>query len=380
MPDLLSGGENADLSNLVSLARRDPRRAARALGAQPHEVQVDVICQVPPRDRPKLLEELPEPERIIAALPEGELCFMLKATGIHDSAWIVEYANDEQMISCVDLDAWADLELDPEKLHRWFRCFLEAGDETILRIADALDPEVCVFWLQDRMVVVQRTVQEAEFEAPLGAKTLDGTYFLVAKRDGDDLATPLRMLTLLYEAQHDAYERLMLATIFEMPSDNLEWALRWRSGRLADLGFPTRRETLGLYAPLRPGEVERAAPSAQKTESWRLPVRVPPLPEATQDAPAIFRAAAEFSSEEDRRAFLFSLLALANAVAVADRLPLGDAESVPSAMEKAAETASRGMAEIARRRSQTPREVLETTSLPFLFRVGHALDRGQAAK
>ena len=56
-------------------------------------------------------------------------------------------------------------------------------------------------------------------------------------------------------------------------------------------------------------------------------------------------------SDEGRRAFLFSLLALANGVAVADRLPLGDPESVPGAMEKGAKTASRGMVEIARRRN-----------------------------
>ena len=175
------------------------------------------------------------------------------------------------------------------------------------------------------------------------------------------------------------YERLLLGVLFEVPAENVEWALRWRSGRLADLGFPPREETLGLYAPLRPGDLDNIAIALQKTEAWRLPVWVPPLPEAKPDAPEIFRAAAELS-DEGRRAFLFSLLALANSVAVADKLPLGDPESVPSAMEKGAETASRGMVEIARRRRCSLPEVLATTPLPFLFRVGHALDRGESAK
>ena len=204
MDDVRTSGEIADLPSILSLARRDPRRAARLLADEPRAVQVEVICQIPPADRPKLLVELPEPELVIPALPEGELCFMLKATGIHDSAWIVEYANDEQVTACIDLDAWSDFDLDSEKLHRWFRCFVEAGDDTILRIAEALDAEVCVWWLQDRMVVVQRSVPESEFEAPPGAKTLDGTFYLIAQRDGDDLATPLRLLTLLYESSHEA--------------------------------------------------------------------------------------------------------------------------------------------------------------------------------
>lgn len=379
MADPPSLGSPVHLPELLALARRDPRRAAARLGSAPHAVQVDLICQIPPAERPKLLEQLPEPERIIPALPEGELCFTLKATGVHDSAWIVEYANDEQVTACVDLDAWSGYDLDSEKLHRWFRCFVEAGDDTILRIAEALDPEVCVWWLQDRMIVVQRAVQEAEFEPPPGAKTLDGTYFLVAKRDGDDLATPLRLLTLLYESRHAIYERLVLGVIAELPAENTEWALRWRAGRLADLGFPPRQETLGLYSPLRPGEVDRAAELSQRTEAWRLPVWVPPLPVAAEDAPAVFRAAAALD-DEGRQAFLFSLLALANAVAVADQLPLGDPESVPGAMEKAAETASRGLEELARRRGRSPEEVLRSFPLPFLFRVGHALDPSGTAK
>ncbi len=379
MAHLPSLGSLADLPEILTLARRDPRRAAAQLGTAPHSVQVDVVCQIPPAERPKLLEQLPEPERIIPALPEGELCFTLKATGVHDSAWIVEYANDDQVIACVDLDAWSAYDLDSEKLHRWFRCFVEAGDETILRIAEALDPEVCVWWLQDRMFVVQRTVQEAEFEPPRGAKTLDGTYFLIARRDGDDLATPLRLLTLLYEARHSFYERMVLGVIAELPAENIEWALRWRAGRLADLGFPPRQETLGLYSPLRPGEVDSVSEMPQKTEAWRLPVWVPPLPAEGEDAPAVFRAAAALD-DEARHAFVFSLLALANAVAVADELPLGDPESVPGAMAKAAETASSGLEELARRRGRSAEDVLRAFPLPFLFRVGHALDPSGSAK
>ena len=41
-------------------------------------------------------------------------------------------------------------------------------------------------------------------------------------------------------------------------------------------------------------------------------------------------------ADEDRAAFFYALLGLANAVAVADRMPLGDAESTPRAIERAA--------------------------------------------
>ena len=81
---------------------------------------------------------------------------------------------------------------------------------------------------------------------------------------------------------------------------------------------------------------------------WHLPVFMPELPAVADSKLSLFRAAAVLD-DEARRAFAYAFLALANQVAVADKLPLGDAESIPTAIEKAAQVASRGLDALAER-------------------------------
>jgi hypothetical protein len=108
---------------------------------------------------------------------------------------------------------------------------------------------------------------------------------------------------------------------------------------------------------------------------WTLPIWMPDLPVAAQSEHSIFRALAALP-EAERRSFLHAFLALANQIAVADRMPLGDAETIPRAIERAAEVASRGLDHLSRENAIDGREVLRRVSFERLFRVGHTL--GQA--
>jgi hypothetical protein len=67
------------------------------------------------------------------------------------------------------------------------------------------------------------------------------------------------------------------------------------------------------------------------------------------------------------------VLAVANSIAVADRLQLSDPDSVPLALEKAVEGIDTGLRELARVQGRTPAEVLEGTSPVDLFRTGATL-------
>jgi hypothetical protein len=56
-------------------------------------------------------------------------------------------------------------------------------------------------------------------------------------------------------------------------------------------------------------------------------------------------------------------------------MPLGDAETLPRATEKAARLASLGLAHLARENGVEPAEVLRRTTLERLFMVGANLER-----
>jgi hypothetical protein len=376
---MADAGADPHSKQILNLARRD-RDAARARVASLaiHE-QVRLICESGAALRPRLLGLVPEPDQVIPMLPEAELCFSIKAAGLQDAAWIVEHATDDQLQACLDLDLCSDLTTDREQLNEWLGCFAEAGDESLLRILQNVDPELQVLWLCDRLDVVVRDADPSAWQAPPGAKTVDGVFYLLPRRADDDLAVPLRLLTLLFSEDRERYERLLQAARYELTAETEEAALRWREARLQDLGFPPREEALAIYAPLPEGALRALPEAALRPVPWHLPVWAPRLPSARDAAHSVLRAAAGLDREE-QSGFFFAYLALANKVARADRLALGDAESIPAALEKVAVLASYGLDELTRRHAVGATELLGRVPLEFVFRVGVTLDRGGAGK
>ena len=87
----------------------------------------------------------------------------------------------------------------------------------------------------------------------------------------------------------------------------------------------------------------------------------------------IFRTLALLEDDE-RRACFYAFIAIANKLAVADRMPLGDAESTPRAIEKAAHCISEGLAFVSAENRLEAVEVLRRVPLGRLFRVGANLE------
>ena len=125
--------------------------------------------------------------------------------------------------------------------------------------------------------------------------------------------------------------------------------------------------------------IERAISNGQGTRRTAKspPVWIPELPARVTQANSLLRAIGELG-EDERRAAFYAFVSLANKVAVADRMPLGDAETLPRAIDKAASIASHGLDWIGAQRSLPLADVLRRTTLENLFRVGASLDRSAA--
>ena len=237
--------------NLMRLARGDRAGASAALNALDADQCVAVICETPVAARAELLGLLDEPEAVVPLLPEAELCFTAKAIGLHDAGWLLGIATPEQWVACVDLDSWAVREPDPEKFSEWMVALVNSGEDAALRASHELDPELIYLWLWNRVDIFMKT-KEDEDKVPDGAQSLDGQFYYTARRDRDDLADVTTFLRILFQKDYWRYFRMLQAVSWELPSENREWARRWREGRLQDLGFPDEGSRVGDLRP-RPG-------------------------------------------------------------------------------------------------------------------------------
>jgi hypothetical protein len=358
---------------ILQLSRTDRAAARAAMATLGIEEQTALVCEAPVARRSELIDLSPEPERLIPALPPAELCFTAKAVGLPDAGWLMEHATAEQITACLDLDAWQDFTPDRSRLDEWLEAFADASDEALLRSARAMDMELLVLHMKSRISVVVKPSDEG-WVPPAQGRTLDGQFYFCALREKDDLEDVDALLRTLFQNDYWVYFRLLQGVIWELIPETEEWALRWRTGRLQDLGFPTWEESMRIYGFIRP-EARSELPEGehcQEVGEWPLPIWMPNLPVQAHAEQSIFRAMAELS-EEERRPHLHAFLALVNRIAVADRMPLGDAETIPRAIERAAETASAGLDHLSRENAVDPVDVLRRVTVERLFRVGHNL-------
>jgi hypothetical protein len=364
-----------EASRLLGLANSDRKAAEQALAALSPEVQAALVCETPLDRRSQILGLLSAPETVIPLLPEAELCFIVKAIGLADATWMLEYATSEQIVASVDLDAWSGYLPDVSTANEWLEAFSRTSVNAFFRAATALDSEMLVLMLKSQISVEQKPAGDEDWQPPIGGQTLEGQFYYTAIEENTDLESITKLLRMLFEKDYWRYFRLMLGVNHELESDNVEFALRWRSGRLEDLGFPSWDESMQIYKFLAPAARATISDDEQPfdVEGWQLPIWIPRLPDVGHKSQRIFDAIAGLHDEE-RLAGFYAFIAVANKTAVADRLPLGEAESMPRAIAKTARFMSAGLAHVATENALGDSEVLRRTRLEHLFRVGANLD------
>lgn len=358
---------------LLRLAKSDRRAAEREIATLPPEQQAAVICEAPLSIRRNMIELLPDPESVIPLIPEAELCYICRAIGLEDADWLLPMATSEQIVACFDLDAWSGISIDPIRLDTWIAALAATDEETLLRSAQAIDPELIAIFLRNHVDVFLKPSpqDDPDWSPPDRSQTLEGQFYFVAKDPKDDLAALLALLHALFRGDYWLYFRTIQAVHEEFEVENEEWALRWRTGRLEDLGFPAWDRAMRIYGFLRP---DRRADLPEDTRALDLgeallPMWVSDLPGEHTSERSIFRAARDLDTEE-RSALFHAMIGLANRIAVADRMDLGNAESLPLAIEKATRFASDGLDHVAEKNSVSLEEALRRAALDRLFRVG----------
>jgi hypothetical protein len=370
---------SSDPRRILALARSDKAAATAAIRGMPLEEQVALICETPLARRSEMLVLLPIPEDVIPLIPEAELCFTVKAIGVEDSSWLLEHATPEQIVACLDLDTWQGTLPDRDALDRWLDALSIGSEVSFLRSVLALDPELVVLFLKHRIDCHQKPDDDEGWQPPEGGQTVDGQFYYVAKNESDDLAAIIAMFRSLFTVDYWVYFRMMQGIIHELDTENEEWALRWRTGRLEDLGFPPWDRAVRIYQFIR-AEDRTLIPEetgALDVGEWHLPVWMPSLPASLDHQHLLFRTVARLG-EEERRSALYGFIALANKVAVADRMELGNAESTPRAIDKAAAFASDGLGFIATERNLDATDVIRRVGIEHLFRVGANLNPDRA--
>ncbi len=356
-----------DGETLLRLGRADSEESLAQLRQYAPEELAGALQDLVPSRRVEFLETAERVDEIVPLLPEAEFTSTVRGAGIEESGWLVAFATPAQRVAAVDLDCWKDFRLSPSRLFEWIDAMIEAGPETLVAAFDELDPEIWVLAMKE---MGQFSVLDLGDVDPSEGITDDGMVFY----RGHTAECEDRIRAILTTALHDApshYWRLVYGAISESKAEAEQLAARWQRNRLGDLGFPDREQAMRAYKPLGVEETRvpdlgrRADPGAALVSASQVPT---PL-----SGSLVGRALGELPDHRVNE-LMSAILAVANTLAVADKLPLAERDTVESSLAKAVRGIERGLAEVARAQKKTLGAVLDATSPLDLFRIGATLD------
>jgi hypothetical protein len=317
-----------------------------------------------------LILDAPDPGALVRALPADELYFTIREIGLADAAELVRLASPSQFRTFVDLDAWRGDRMEPGRALPWLRAGRAGarGDEALeqawRRKLAALDIELVELVLRSSLVIhdLERD-PDPGIESDRFLRTPEGKFILEFPDEGVDYLAVRGLVDDLYAEDPMRAARLLEAVRWELPGELEETALRWRTGRLHDLGYPPREEALSWFA--RPAARPQALPGAPgRPPGFFLELRPPG---------SLLARAADRLPEGEREALEIELVGAANATMVADAVDPGDLDAVRLAVASSRALVELGLERLAAGAgdpAERAAEILRSTPVKAVFQQG----------
>jgi hypothetical protein len=324
-----------------------------------------------------------EPAAAVAALSAPELFELVTQVGFADTQELIALATPAQLRGCLDLDGWDRDRLLVDPLKPWLAAVVEVGFEKVGQVWAALDPELRALFVQRHARVVDLSLGEEPDETVERPwyYTTDGYFCLEQTGDEDTNRLVRAVLDDLYRADPALARHTLMAARSEPPTELEEQAYRWRSGRMADLGYVDFHDALELFAPLEPDKVVIGEGTAEDfgqvidDDAADAAPRALPATIAGEVVARSFlaRALERIDDPAEGQRLQTALLVLTNKLLSAARVRPGDLEALRRGAGYAASTVSLGLEVIARGDVARAAAALTSVSLTRLHRVGYTV-------
>jgi hypothetical protein len=326
------------------------------------------------------LLESADPAAAVAALSVPDFYFLVKEVGLADAGELVAMATPQQIRGCLDLEMWDRDRVQIEAAGPWLTTVMEAGPDKLAEVWAGLDAELRALLVARTASIIDHSVgEEVPDEEERPAFSTPDTFFSVivtAERE-DDVRLIYRLIDDLYRVDPELARHTIMSARTELPSELEEMSYRWRSGRMADLGYADFYQALEVFRPIDPDTVRLDEATAEPREAEPADeARAAGLPAPVAEPIAgtfLARALEQVTDAAEAERLEASVVHLVNRVLSALRVQPGDEEAVRSATSAAAATVSVGLEHLTGGRLERAPAALAAVSLTRLHRLGHSI-------
>ena len=315
-------------------------------------------------------------EAAVAALSPNEVFELVHEVGFEDAQDLIALATPDQIRGCFDLDAWNKDQLDIAPLKPWLVGLLEAGFEKVGEVFAKLDTEFRALILQRAVKIYDVSLEEEPAEENEGAIMATPDRFFMLELLGDEETQSLtqRVVEDLYRADFIMARHIIMAARSEPPAELEEMSYRWRSARLADLGYVDFYDALDLFRPLDADKVAIGEGSQDRIVDQENPNRVSMVvAEELIGRGFLARAMAAIEDAGESERIVGALMVIVNNVLAAARAKPGQPEVVRRGAFYATATISLGLETVSRSDLERATKALSSIGMQRLFRVGYTV-------
>jgi hypothetical protein len=321
----------------------------------------------------------PDPETLVQSLSPVEYTILLKEAP-EMRPQLLQLAQPEQIRTVLDLDCWDKDNLQGTRVLEWFEALQQSGVEVFSGTLRALDAELIVAFLRQYLRIQGALPSEEEEEPVSYDEALTNELYRAEFLDPDSPLNPRmqQLLTFLRLADLDFYHHVMQAAMWEQDQELIDWAYRWRIGRLQDEGFPEYYDTLESYKMV---DLTQLAPDPLALRE------TPGIPESAEAADLIPAYAwsltpsgslldqalsAAFSGETLER-LCWEMIALCNRELVYDQVDFADAIAVRHSLGRVHAYLNIGLEYLSGGDRQQLAHLFEQHALHLICQVGFTL-------
>jgi hypothetical protein len=320
-----------------------------------------------------------DPPAAIRALPGDEFFYLVHELGFPEAMEILVHGTAEQIQTVLDFSIWDKDNVSLEKSDEWLAALVEAPPEALGQWAQGIDVELLALLVRQRARIYDLSVEEApdNSEGVLWDSP-DRLFTIDMLGEPDQARVTQHLIDSLYRYSPNMMRKLLVGVRAESDAEMEEAALRWRAGRMADLGFIDYFEALQVYQELDPATVRIGDTPSSRLRPLGEPIndhlRLPTvMAEKMSDRTPFARAVTTLQARDEIADLHFALVALSNRALSANRVTPSDDEAIRKVLEQVSATLDLAVEFLARGDAEQEGAAVRTVPLIKLHRLGASL-------
>jgi hypothetical protein len=308
----------------------------------------------------------PAAKALTAALQPQELFWLVKEIGENDALELISLASPEQSVFILDMETWEGWNFSQEKMCKWLAYFLEGGEPVIHQLLNRLDYELLQLFLGRELQVGGGIGDLADDEERFADydHSFDGVFMLKFKHPEHSQLVG-SFVSMLIKLDNPLYTALMESIKGDVDLELEDQCLRFRAGRLEDLGFPPMDEALAIYARVNPASFELHGDKNLRPAGEAGAM----IPNTFREDTLFFRALARVESEPLLQEFNY----LVNSALVAEGVAFHEPESMQRVLQRVTGYLNIALEHLTGGDEQKAAALLSGEPLKRLFQLGFSI-------